>query len=91
MDNSNQVWIAASLRALVIALVTGVSAGTAALASGSDDRQAIIAGVSAAAAALLVRLAGEGGYDSNRAKTGNVQPGDVGRSITVVNEPAVKP
>ena len=78
MDNSNQVLIAALVRALLIAVVTGISAGTAALAAGSDDRQAIIAGVSAAASALLVRLAGEGTYDANRAKTGNVQPGDVG-------------
>lgn len=87
MDNATQVYIAATLRAVVIAIVTGISAGTAALASGVDDRQAIIAGVSAAASALLVRLVGEGGYDANRAKTGNVQPGDVGRNVTVVNQP----
>ena len=77
-DNSSQVLIAATIRAFIIALATGLSAGTAALTAGADDRTAIIAGVGAFASALIVRLVAEGGYDAKRAKSGNVQPGDVG-------------
>ena len=77
-NNATEVLIAATIRAVIIAMATGLSAGTAAMAAGSDDRQAIIAGLGALASALIVRLAGEGLYDSERAKAGDVQVGDVG-------------
>lgn len=65
------------IRGLIVAMASGLAAGAAALASGSDERTAIIAGVGAFAAAVIVRFGGEGGYDANRAKTGRVLPSDV--------------
>lgn len=87
MDNSTQVWWAAFVRSIVVAVATGIAAGTSALASGGDERTAVIAGVGAFAAAVIVRFGAEGGYDANRARTGNVQPGDVGAGRQTMKQP----
>ena len=93
-SNANQVFITATIRAFIIALATGLSTGITAVSTGSDDRQSIIVGLGAFASAFLVRMVGEGSYDAHRAETGNVQAGDVGRTVTTkatVNKPALPP
>lgn len=87
MDNSNQVLWAALIRSIIIALATGITAGVGALATGADDRTAFLIGLGTVASAIAARLGAEGLYDAHRAKTGNVQPSDVGRNVTVVNQP----
>lgn len=76
--NVNAVIVAAFVRGLIVAVASGLAAGAAALASGSDERTAIIAGVGAGAAAVIVRFGGEGTLDASRAKKGEVWPSDVG-------------
>lgn len=92
-SNANQVFITATIRAFIIAFATGLVTATTSLTSGSDDRTAIIVGLGAFGSSLILRMVGEGGYDANRARKGNVKAGDVGRSVTTkvtVNKPVDK-
>lgn len=77
-NNSSAVLWAALTRGFVLAIATGVAAGVGTLATGADDRTALLIGLGTFASAIAARFGGEGLYDANRAKTGNVQPGDVG-------------
>lgn len=78
------VFTAAFLRAFMTSILLGLSAGLTALQMGQDDRNAVIAGVSAAVSAFLIRGFGEGGFDANRARTGNVLKSDIGSTTTTV-------
>lgn len=68
---------AALIRAFIISVLTGLGAGLAALQTGLDDRAAFLAGMSTFVAAFLARMS-EGLYDSNRARTGDIQVSDIG-------------
>lgn len=74
---------AALVRAFIISVLTGMGAGLAALQTGLDDRSAFLAGMSTFVAAFLARMM-EGGYDANRARTGDVQKSDVGAGQDII-------
>lgn len=75
---------AALVRAFIISVLTGLGAGLAALQTGLDDRAAFLSGMSTFVAAFLARMS-EGIYDSNRARTGDIQKSDIGaQAVTKV-------
>lgn len=69
---------AAVLRALQVALGAAALSFLGSLQQGQPVRAALIIAGLAALAALGIRGAGEGLYDSRRAAVGDVKPGDVG-------------
>jgi len=73
----NAVLASAFNRALILAGLTGLLATLTAYQQGQGWDDAIIAGVVVAITAIIARLGLEGGYDANRAATGNVNAGDV--------------
>lgn len=81
--DAGSVLNAALVRAFIISVLAGMGAGLAALQTGLDDRQAFLAGMSTFVAAFSARLL-EGGYDANRARTGDVQKSDVGAGQDIV-------
>jgi hypothetical protein len=69
---------AALLRALMIAGPLGALAVLGALQAGQGWQGALIAGGIGFFGPIVARGLLEGGWDSHRAATGNVKPGDVG-------------
>jgi hypothetical protein len=67
-------------RALLIALISAASTGLTTWATTNDGKVVLIAVGTAFLAPFAARFGGEGAYDTRRAHTGTVQPGDVGTS-----------
>ncbi len=71
------VFNAAFKRAVALGLLLGVQTFITSSQLGLSDRDALYAGISALITVLIGRGLGEGGYDTNRAASGNANPGDV--------------
>jgi hypothetical protein len=69
---------AAFVRALILAICTGLLTALTTWQTSDDGKTIIIAAGTAAITAFLARWGVEGTYDTNRAKNGDVKPGDVG-------------
>jgi len=69
---------AALVRALIIGLVTAAGIALTTWSTTDDGKTIAIAAGTAFLAPFLTRFGGEGGFDSQRAKAGDVRPGDVG-------------
>jgi len=67
----------ALLRGVILGLLTGVSTGLTTFATSSDLKTILVAAGTAFLAPLIVRAAGEGSFDTNRASKGDVRSGDV--------------
>lgn len=89
---SNPVLDAALKRAAIVGALMGIASFIGARQQGLSWEAAIYAGVGILVAQLLLRGAGEGGYDSNRAARNHVNEGDVpmaadGITVTKVATP----
>ena len=71
---SNAVLASAFNRALLLAALTGAVTTLTAYQQGQSWTDALIGGAVVALTAIIARLGLEGGYDANRAATGNVMP-----------------
>ena len=67
----------ALIRGVILGLFTGVSTGLSTWATTGDLKTILVAGGTAFLAPLIVRAAGEGSFDTNRASKGEVRSGDV--------------
>jgi hypothetical protein len=68
----------AFFRALATAAISAIAAAVATYQAGGGNSAIMAAGITAFVAPLITRGAGEGLYDSNRRKTNDVKPSDVG-------------
>ena len=67
----------ALMRGVILGLLTGASTALSTWATSGSLKTILIAGGTAFLAPLIVRAAGEGTFDSNRASRGDVRTGDV--------------
>jgi hypothetical protein len=81
--DAGAVFTAAFFRGLMLALLSGAGAAVSAMLAGMDDRSAILTGVAVFATTMTGRVLAEGGYDANRAKTGDIHSSDVGVGQTI--------
>jgi hypothetical protein len=74
---------AALTRALLVGLVSAASTALTTLTATGEVNARVVLLTAAAAflAPFAARFGGEGAYDTRRARTGNVQPGDVGAPV----------
>jgi hypothetical protein len=68
----------ALIRALIIAVLSGVATALTTWATTDELKPIIIAGGTAFLTPLIARFGGEGTYDTRRQRLGDVRPGDVG-------------
>jgi hypothetical protein len=76
----------ALLRGVILGLLTGASTALTTFATTSDFKTILVAGGTAFLAPLIVRAAGEGSFDNNRASKGDVRSGDV-QALTAAPTP----
>ena len=73
----NAVLDSAAKRAILLAVLAGASAFIGARQQGLDWESAVYVALGALIPILIARLGLEGGWDSHRASTGNINAGDV--------------
>lgn len=74
---------AALRRALIIAVISAASTALSTWATTNDAKIIFIAAATAFLAPFIARFGGEGAYDTQRDKRGNVQPSDVGAHVPI--------
>ena len=77
MSTTNPVFDAAFIRGALLALLTGAVTTLTSKQQGLSWEDALIAGAIVLITTLIARTGLEGGYDANRARTNNVNAGDV--------------
>jgi len=84
MTTTNPVFDAAFIRGALLALLTGAATTLTSKQQDMSWEDALIAGAIVLITTLIARIGLEGGYDANRARTNNVNAGDVPMAATGV-------